>query len=139
MTGSALNLGYFVSLVKRDHPEWPRLAVQWQAQRMMDRHPKLLAAYDAGVAQGRDLRQRMEHGIGVMWPELEALTPEERGFVLALVRAEIGVAKADGVTLEAVHATQEAEQWEEQQDALAADWREKSDAPDTRVKHVKPL
>lgn len=138
---SGLNLGYFVSIVKRDHPDWPAFAVRWQAKRMLDRHPAVLAAYNAGIAQGRELRQRMEHGLGVWWPEMEPLSPEERGFVLALVRKEIEpkaalLALMDLAEAEGRMAT---EAYEQQADDLANDWQQKSDAPDRAVRAVKAL
>lgn len=136
---SGLNLGYFVSIVKRDHPDWPAFAVRWQAKRMLDRHPAVLAAYNAGIAQGRDLRQRMEHGLGVWWPEMEPLDPEERGFVLALVRKEIEprAPLLAVVELEHVKAKIDEEVYEQRADDLANDWQRKSDVPDKAVKLVK--
>lgn len=130
-----LNLGYFISIVKRDHPTWPMPAIRWQAQRMLERHPFVLKAYEAGKANGRDIRERLQHGLGVWWEELDPLTPEERGFVLALVKHEIGVSRPDGLALEAVAAKRETEAYEEQADALALDWRGKSSQPDKRVTH----
>jgi len=57
--------------------------------------------------------------------------------VLALVKAEIQphAAQQDGQTLQAIAAKQEAEAWEETQDNIAAEWQQKSNAPDKRVKH----
>lgn len=137
---SVPNLMHFVDIVRRDHPEWPRKAVRWQAEKMRERHPVLQKAVDAGLANGRDLRERMEHGLGVWWPEMEPLSPAERGFVLALVRAKVGIKpKAQHATLEAVRAAQAEEAYEAEADDLAADWRERSDKPDSRVKVVSNL
>lgn len=134
-----INLSYFVDIVRRDHPDWPLTAQYWQARRMLERHPKIERAYYAGIDNGRDLRERMEHGLGVWWKELEPLTPEERGFVLALVREEIGTKGTDAQVLEVVQDKRKEEEREEREDALAADWREKSDRPDSRVTQVKPF
>lgn len=136
---SGLNLGYFVSIVKRDHPDWPAFAVRWQAKRMLDRHPAVLAAYNAGIAQGRELRQRMEHGLGVWWAEMEPLSPEERGFVLALVRKEIEPRTAPVALMDLAEAKERMsdEAYEQQADDLATDWQQKSDAPDKAVRLVK--
>lgn len=136
---SALNLGYFVSIVKRDHPTWPAFAIRWQANRMLDRHPFIERAYKAGIEQGRELRQRMEHGLGVWWSEMDPLTAEERGFVLALVRKEIEprAPLLAVVELEHVKAKMEDEVYEQRADDLANDWQQKSDAPDKAVKLVK--
>lgn len=141
VTGNRYNLGYFVSIVKRDHPDWPRLAIQWQAKRMYERHPFIEKAVNAGLENGRDLRERMEHGLGVWWKEMEALTPEERGFVLVLVREKVQPRKpllrvvADEFA--EVRRRQEDDAYETRADELAADWRVKSDAPDARVKAEK--
>lgn len=139
LVGGGVNLGYFVSIVKRDHPDWPRAAVHWQAQRMLDRHPAIQKAYKAGLDIGRELRQRMEHGLGVWWSELEPLEPDERGFVVAMVTKEIEPRKVapSGLTLEDVKQKQEQEAYEQRADDLAADWQQKSDAPDKAVKAIK--
>jgi hypothetical protein len=132
-----INLRYFVDIVKRDHPDWPLTAQYWQARRMLERHPFIQKAVFAGLDKGRELRERMDHGLGVWWDELEPLLPEERGFVLALVKDEIGVKGKDRTPLALVEQKRAEEAYEDQQDALAADWREKSNAADTRVKIVK--
>ena len=130
-----LNLGYFMSIVRRDHPDWPVNAVVWQASRMLDRHPFIEKAFYAGKQQGRELRQRLEAGLGLWWDELEPLSPDERGFVLALIKNEIQPREApkDGLTLESVAAKRKEEAWQAEQDALALDWRFKSSQPDKRV------
>lgn len=108
---------------------------------MFDRHPAILKAFEAGKVIGRDLRQRMEHGQGVWWDEMEPLSPSERGFVLALLRRELEPHRApeDGLQLEVVKEAQATEAYEADADARAAEWREKSDKPDKRVKTVLQL
>lgn len=138
---SGLNRGYFETIVRRDHPLWPASAIRYQAQRMLERHPFIEKAHAAGLEQGRDLRQRMEAGLGVWWPEMEPLTPEERGFVLALVRSAIQPKKLQIVTddLADVRKRQEQAAYDARNDALAEDWREKSDRPDKLVRGEKPM
>lgn len=128
-----MTLAYFVDIVKRDHPEWPLTAVYWQARRMQQRDPVIRKAVNAGLREGRDLRERMQHGVGVWWDEMEGLTPDERGFVLALVRVELGLKPAGHTELGLVREAQEAEAYEANADALADEWAAKRARPDKRV------
>lgn len=131
-------LGHFVAIVRRDHPDWSEMAVRWQARKMLERHPYIEKAYKAYLAIGRDVRERLEHGLG--FPDIEemqALLPMERGFVMDLVRAEVQAkAAVPTSTLVDVNRAQEHEAQEQKVDELAAEWREKSARPDSRVKHV---
>lgn len=130
-------LSHFVAIVRRDHPDWNEMAVRWQAKKMLERHPFILKAYEAYLRIGRDVRERLERGLG--FPdidEIQPLLPMERGFVMDLVRAAVEAKpKASTTTLEAVKRAQEHEAEEQKVDELAAEWREKSNRPDSRVKH----
>lgn len=60
-----------------------------EAKRLIGRWMLMDIAFKAGRRQGRDLRQRAEHGKGWWMPELEELTPHERTFVLGKLWDEI--------------------------------------------------
>lgn len=124
----------FLDIVRRDHPEWPLAAQTWQADRMFDRHPVVEKAFKAGLQIGRQLREKLEHGHGVWWNELAPLTPEERGFVLALVQTEIRPKKrAADTTIETVIVKRDDEAHEAREDDLAQEWRERSARADKRA------
>lgn len=130
----------FLDIVRRDHPDWPIAAQQYQAEKMLDRHPHIEKAYKAGCQIGRLLREKLEHGKGVWWAELSPLTPQERGFVLALVQNEIKPnVKAADTTIDAVVTHRATEADETLNDELAAEWRERSTRPDSRAKIVLPF
>lgn len=131
-------LSYFVDIVRRDHPDWGDLAVRWQARKMLERHPFIEKAYRAYLDMGRDVRERLEHGQGFPFiDEMAPLMPMERGFVMDLVRAAVEAkATVPAVTLVDVKRAQGHEAQEQRDDDLAAEWREKSNRPDSRVKHV---
>lgn len=84
------DIHFFRRLVDQN---WPLLTVaerERQARRMLERHPFIEAAYRAGLRNGRDLRERTRRGLGwIPWPELEVLSPNERGFVMSRVKAMI--------------------------------------------------
>ena len=71
------------------HPDWNSAAVCWQARKMFEGQERCARALVAGLKQASELRDRMEHGLGIEWPELYALEPEERTFVLAAIRARL--------------------------------------------------
>lgn len=124
----------FLDIVRRDHPEWPLAAQAWQADRMAERHPVVEKAYKAGLQIGRQLKEKLEHGHGVWWEELASLTPEERGFVLALVQTEIRPKKrAADTTIETVIVKRDDEAFQAKEDDLAHEWRERSARADKRA------
>src|SRR5512146_2494859 len=86
------DIGYFRDVVRR---HWPLLDPQRQeaqARAMYLRHPFIEKAYKAGLRQGRDIRERIQRGLGIPnYPEMDALQPNERGFVMAKIREAIGV------------------------------------------------
>lgn len=79
-------LADFMALVEKHNPDALTSDKVRQARRMLERHPFLDKAYRAGLRQGRDLRERHEHGLGWWWDEMAPLTPRERAYVLAKVK-----------------------------------------------------
>lgn len=68
------------------HPDWPIAEIDKLSTMMWERYELTRKALMDGLAMGRDLRERAEHGVGWWWESLQSLTPDERGMVLEHVR-----------------------------------------------------
>lgn len=100
-----MTLQELVDRTGKAHPDWPKAAVIWQAEKLFDRLPHLERAIDAGLKEpvGRELRLRWEAGLGVeveardsmgkdqleFVEAMTALEPTERGVVLDILRQKV--------------------------------------------------
>ena len=60
-----------------------------ESRRLMVRWMEMDQAYRAGLAQGRDIRERIRRRLGWGWTELDPLTPRERTYVMEQVRRKV--------------------------------------------------
>lgn len=75
--------------VARAHPTWPLEDIRRVANGIWDRYQLVRKALIEGLQKGRTLREQATYGKGWWWDSLEPLTPQERGFVIAKIRAVV--------------------------------------------------
>jgi hypothetical protein len=75
--------------ISRAHPTWDFRTIVETAHGMWRRYSLVREALAAGLKMGSTLREQAQYGRGWWWAELEPLTPQERGHVIAQVRRTV--------------------------------------------------
>lgn len=68
------------------HPDWDIDTTAKTAVKMWERYSLVRAAMIAGMKNGRQLREQVQHGKGWWFEEMQPLTPAERGHVMDTLR-----------------------------------------------------
>lgn len=85
------DVGYYRAIVAQKYPDLPADKADEAARAMQGRYLLMQAAYREGLRNGRDVRDRWQHGKGMWWPELAPLQPKERTLVMERVKAAVGI------------------------------------------------